>query len=181
MIETQRLILRPWCLEDAEALYEVAKDPRIRSQAGWPAHTSVDNSREVIEAVFMNDTTYAICKQDSDRVIGCVGLMIGECSNFKLPSNEGELGYWMGVPYWGHGYATEACRALVDWGFSELDLEKIWAGAFEDNTASQRVQEKCGLTLHHINEQSLWADNAEDQAKKEVIRCLTRAEWQKQQ
>lgn len=141
MIETKRLILRPWRLEDAEALYEVAKDPRIGSQAGWPAHTSVDNSREVIEAVFMNDTTYAICKQDSDRVIGCVGLMIGECSNFKLPSNEGELGYWMGVPYWGHGYATEACRALVDWGFSELDLEKIWAGAFEDNTASQRVQE----------------------------------------
>jgi hypothetical protein len=43
------------------------------------------------------------------------------------------------------------------------------------------VQEKCGLTLHHINEQSLWADNTEDQAKKEVIRCLTRAEWQKQQ
>lgn len=46
MIETKRLILRPWRLEDAEALYEVAKDPRIGSQAGWPAHTSVDNSRE---------------------------------------------------------------------------------------------------------------------------------------
>lgn len=181
MIETQRLILRPWRLEDAKALYEVAKDPRIGSQAGWPPHTSVDNSREVIEAVFMNDTTYAICERGSDRVIGCVGLMIGEASNFKLPDNEGELGYWIGVPYWGRGYTTEACQALVRMGFADRGLEKIWAGAFEDNVASQRVQEKCGLTLHHVNEQSLWADNAEDQAKKEVIRCLTYTAWKNQQ
>lgn len=180
MIETKRLILRPWRLTDAEALYEVAKDPEIGTRAGWPPHTSVDNSREVIEAVFMNDTTYAICEQGSDRVIGCVGLMIGDMSNFKLPPNEGELGYWIGVPYWGRGYTTEACQALVQWGFETLGLEKIWAGAFEDNTASQRVQEKCGLTLHHVNEHSPWADNAADQAKKEIIRCLTRTEWLKQ-
>ena len=180
MIETERLILRPWRLTDAEALYEVAKDPRVGSQAGWPPHTSVEESREIIKEVFMHEGIYAVCEKGANRVIGCVGIVLGEASNFKLPPAEGELAYWMGVPYWGHGYTTEACQALMQWGFETLGLEKIWAGAFEANRASQRVQEKCGLTLHHVNEHSPWADNAEDQAKKEIIRCLSRTEWLKQ-
>lgn len=177
MIETERLTLRPWRLSDAEALYEVAKDPRVGSQAGWPPHTSVEESREIIKGVFMHEGIYAVCEKGTNRVIGCVGLVLGETSNFKLPPAEGELAYWMGVPYWGHGYTTEACQALMQWGFETLGLEKIWAGAFLENVASIRVQEKCGMTLDRVNEQSLWAQSAEEQQKKEAVRCITRARW----
>ena len=75
---TERLILRPWNESDAENLYEYAKDDRVGPIAGWPVHTSVENSREIIKSVLSAPETYAVCLKDDNRAIGSIGLMIGK-------------------------------------------------------------------------------------------------------
>ena len=148
---TERLLLRPWKETDAESLYEYAKDPEVGPIAGWPVHTSVENSREIIREVLSAEETYAVCMKEDGKAIGSIGLMIGTASNLNLPDTEGEIGYWIGVPFWGQGFIPEAVRELLCHGFEDLKLNKIWCGYFEGNIKSKRVQEKCGFIYHHTN------------------------------
>ena len=76
IIETDRLILRPWKETDAESLYEYAKDPAIGPIAGWPPHQSVDESLDVIRNVFNGDECYAICEKENDKAIGAIELKL---------------------------------------------------------------------------------------------------------
>ena len=144
-LETERLILRPWRESDAESLYEYAKDPRVGPIAGWPVHTSVEDSRGVIRDVLMAEEIYAVTLRGEDRAIGS----IGQKSNMKLPPEEGEIGYWIGVPYWGQGLIPEAVRALQQHAFLTLGLRTLWCGYFDGNIKSKRAQEKCGFRFHH--------------------------------
>ena len=174
-LETQRLILRPWTEADAESLYEYARDPRVGPAAGWPVHTSVENSREVIRTILSAPENYAVCLKTDNRAIGCVGLTVGEKSNLKLPDTEGEIGYWIGVPFWGQGLIPEAVRAVIRRGFEDLGLTTLWCGYFEGNDKSRRVQEKCGFTYHHTNENIHW--KLMDDIRTEHVTRLTREEW----
>lgn len=146
IIETQRLILRPWLQSDAAALYALARDPEVGSAAGWPPHTSVENSLEVITDVFSAPETYAIVLKETGELVGCVGFNAGEAANVALADDELELGYWVGKPYWGRGIATEAAQAIVDRGFIDLGLSGIWAVCFDGNERSRCVLEKLGFT-----------------------------------
>ena len=128
IIETERLILRPWHEEDAEDLYLYAKDPNVGPIAGWPVHTSVDNSREIIRKVLSAPETYAVVLKATSKPVGSIGLMIGSQSNIGLPNNECEVGYWIGVPYWGQGLIPEAVKALLKRAFEDLGMEKMWCG-----------------------------------------------------
>lgn len=127
-LKTKRLILRPWQDSDAKSLYEYAKDPAVGPIAGWPPHTSVENSREIIKEVLSANETYAVCLKEDNKAIGCVGLSVGKASNLKLPEQEAEIGYWIGVPFWGQGLIPEAVKELIRHGFEDLKLEKIWCG-----------------------------------------------------
>ena len=71
--------------------------------------------------------------------------LIGGCGVGKLFGVDPEIGYWLGVPYWGKGYATEAARAVIDHAFTALGVDKLEAGARVTNPASRRVLEKCGF------------------------------------
>ncbi len=153
---TERLLLRPWKETDAESLYEYAKDPEVGPIAGWPVHTSVENSREIIREVLSAEETYAVCMKADGKAIGSIGLMIGTARNLNLPDTEGEIGYWIGVPFWGQGFIPEAVRELLCHGFEDLKLNKIWCGYFEGNIKSKRVQEKCGFIYHHTNKDIEW-------------------------
>ena len=73
------------------------------------------------------------------------GTLIGGCGVGKLFGVDPEIGYWLGVPYWGNGYATEAARAVIDHAFTALGIDKLEAGARVSNPASRRVLEKCGF------------------------------------
>lgn len=176
-LETERLILRPWTESDAESLYEYAKDPAVGPIAGWPPHTSVENSREIIQDVLSADETYAVCLKEDNKAIGSIGLMIGSASNLDLPDTEGEIGYWIGVPFWGQGLIPEAVIRMLCYGFEKLNLEKIWCGYFDSNSKSRRVQEKCGFTYHHTNKDIHW--KLMDDIRTEHITCLVREEWRK--
>lgn len=151
-LTTKRLILRKWQASDAKSLYEYAKDPRVGPIAGWPIHTSVEDSREIIKNVLSADETYAVIPKDQDQAVGSVGLMIGSASNLDIPDTEGEIGYWIGVPFWGQGLIPEAVEELLRHGFEDLKLDRIWCGYFDGNEKSKRVQENYADTLMRLQD-----------------------------
>ncbi len=174
-METARLILRPWREEDAESLYEYAKDPRVGPIAGWPVHTSVEDSRKIIRTVLCAPETYAVCRKEDDRAIGSIGLMIGEKSWLKLPETEAEIGYWIGVPCWGQGLIPEAVRELIRHAFVDLHLNSLWCGYFVGNDKSRRVQEKCGF-VYQYHRKGVRLDLLNETRDENVTR-LTRQQW----
>lgn len=155
ILQTERLILRPWRESDAESLYEYARDERVGPIAGWPAHTSVDESRQIIRDILSQDETYAITIRPDDRAVGSVGLKIGAASDLALFDDQAEIGYWIGVPFWGRGYTTEAARRVVRHAVEDLGIRKLWCSYFDGNERSRRVGEKCGF-CYVRTEQKYW-------------------------
>lgn len=90
---TERLILRPWKETDAESLYEYAKDSEVGPIAGWPVHTSVENSLDIIRNVLSAEETYAVCLKEDNRAIGSVGLIPPMQSHTSASDDEIEIGY----------------------------------------------------------------------------------------
>ncbi len=149
IIETERLILRPWREDDAEVLYGYAKDPGVGPSAGWPVHTSIQNSREIIRQVLQKPDTFAVTLRGDDRAIGSIGIF--PCPNPRT-NGEPEIGYWIAVPFWGQGLIPEAVRELLRIGFNERREKRIWCGHYEGNEKSKRVIEKCGFIFEFKEE-----------------------------
>jgi len=146
---TKRLVLRPWQEDDAEDLYKYASDPDIGPPAGWPPHTSVDNSLEIIKSVLYAPETYAVCLKDDGKAIGSIGLHRADLAELD---DEYELGYWIGKPFWGKGLIPEASAELLRHAFEDLGMSRIWCGYYDGNIKSRRVQEKLGFLYHHTTE-----------------------------
>ena len=91
MLETDRLILRPWLDSDAEDLYRYASSPEVGPMAGWPVHTSVENSLEIIHTILSAPETYAVVPKAVGHAVGSVCLMLGRASNIGLPDSQGEI------------------------------------------------------------------------------------------
>ena len=142
---TKRLILRPWKETDAESLYEYAKDPAVGPIAGWPVHSSVENSLEIIKEVLSADETYAVCLKEDNRAIGSIGLIAPAQAHVQSVGKEMEVGYWIGVPFWGNGYIPEAVKAMQKHAFEDLGCSAMWCGYYDGNEKSKRCQEKCGF------------------------------------
>lgn len=174
IFETERLILRPWKETDAEELYKYASNPDVGPIAGWPIHTSVENSREIIKNVLSADGTFAVVLKETGLPVGSVGIMY----NANIPTQEGEceIGYWIGKPYWGQGLIPEVTNELIRYCFEELNINLIWCGYYDGNEKSKRVQEKCGFAYHHTNYNvpcTLMGD-----VRTEHITCLPKEVWQ---
>ena len=177
VLETKRLILRGWRDEDAPSLFNYAKDERVGPVAGWLPHKDIAYSRAVIRTIFSGPETYAIClKERNGEPIGSIGLTLEGSPERPLEEGAAELGYWVGVPFWGMGIAPEAAEVLIKRGFADLGLDRIYAGYFLGNNRSKRVQEKCGFTYHHTNEKSRVIMLG--QTRIECINCLTCSSWE---
>ena len=150
ILDTERLILRPWTEDDAEDLFEYAKDPDVGPIAGWPPHKDVEESLDVIKNVLAVEECYAICEKGSDRAIGAISLKLNGHTDMTERDDECELGYWLGKPYWGRGYMPEAAIEILRHGFEDLGMTTIWCGYYDGNSKSRRVQEKVGFVYHHI-------------------------------
>lgn len=175
ILETDRLILRPWRETDAEDLYHYAKDDRIGPIAGWPPHQSVEESAEIIRSVFMREGVFAVTRKEDDTAIGLIGLVRGALSNFPISEDEAEISYWIGVPFWGRGYIPEAIRELSRFGFEKWGLTAIWCGYYEQNEKSKRAQEKCGFRFHHIEKDKIFS--LINEKRTEHVCRLTKEEW----
>lgn len=145
IIETERLILRPWKESDAESLFEYARNPEVGPIAGWPVHISVNDSLNIIKNVLSANETYAVCLKIDNKAIGSIGLIPPAQSHARASNTEIEVGYWIGVPYWGNGYIPEAVRALQQHAFNDLNCTAMWCGYYDGNEKSKRCQEKCGF------------------------------------
>ena len=174
ILETKRLILRPWREDDAEDLYRYAGDPEVGPPAGWQPHTSVENSREIIRTVLSAPETYAVCLRENGNPIGSIGFHRADLAELD---DEYELGYWIGKPFWGQGLIPEASREMLRHAFEDLGMNRIWCGYYDGNEKSRRVQEKLGFVYHHTTE------GIELSALNEIrtghVMLMTREQWEK--
>ena len=173
ILETERLILRPWEEADAEECYRYAQDPRVGPAAGWPAHISVENTRQVIRDVFSEPETYAIVLKETGLPVGSIGL---HHNDLAQKDDEAELGYWLGVPYWGQELVPEAAREMLRHAFEYLGLRRVWCAYYDGNTKSRRVQEKLGFRYQRTSEEIPVPQLGE--IRKGHVNLLTREDWE---
>ena len=131
-------MLRAPRLADVKAIVRLVGDRRIaENTARIPHPYGADDAEQFLANVNRREgeATFAIVLK---------GELIGMCG-VELREGAAEIGYWLGVPYWNHGYATEAVRAVIDHAFRDLEHEVLQAGARVSNPASRRVLEKCGF------------------------------------
>ena len=140
VLETDRLILRAPRLADAKAVATLVNDRRIaENTARIPHPYTLADAKDYVTAVNASATETAFA------ITLARGRLIGLCNVDCRRGEDPEIGYWLGAPHWGQGYATEAVRALIDHAFTALALERLEAGARISNPASRRVLEKCGF------------------------------------
>jgi RimJ/RimL family protein N-acetyltransferase len=140
VFETERLILRAPRLEDAKAIAALANDRRIAENTRRIPHPyRLSDAEEFIYAARRATGEMALVITTRD------GTLIGGCGLNVLDGPAPDIGYWLGIPHWGKGFATEAVRVLIDYAFTELDHAALQAGARVTNPASRRILEKCGF------------------------------------
>ena len=136
VLQTARLILRAPRLNDAPAIATLANDLRVAAMtARLPHPYSEADAEQFIAKAAAGAFTVTLAD----------GTPIGLCGVDHSRGQQPELGYWLGVPYWGYGYATEAARAVIDHAFDDAAVAALVAGARVSNPASRRVLEKCGF------------------------------------
>ncbi|MGI5888801.1 MAG: GNAT family N-acetyltransferase [Oscillospiraceae bacterium] len=144
VMETERLILRHWREEDAPELFKLASDPDTGPWCGWKPHSTEKESLGAIKIALSGRECYAICLKETGTPAGSIELFF-EDRDFKLPEYACELGFWMGKPYRRMGYTQEAAERLLARAFTELGIKEVYCSRYEDNDASEAVQEKLGF------------------------------------
>ena len=144
-LETDRLILRPITLADAEDLFEYASDPE-NTKHTFPTHQSIEETQWVIANLFMASPlgNFAIELKKNGKMIGTCDLRVNE------GEKSAELAYAINKKYWGNGYAPEAAKRLLELAFNDLKIERLWAKFSSQNPASGRVMEKIGMEKEGI-------------------------------
>lgn len=147
-LETERLILREWNLDDLDDLFEYASNPDVGPRAGWSPHKNKEESLAILNRFINGKKTFAIVYKDNNKVIGSLGVEFYELEEELTEFNNYQgrsIGYVLSKDYWGQGLMPEAVKALIDYLFNELEYDFLVSGHFDFNTRSSRVQEKCGF------------------------------------
>jgi len=153
VLETKRLILRPFQLDDSEAMFDYAKREDVGPNAGWKPHENIDETRQVIESFMEKNEVYAIELRETKTVIGSLGVHYRTLGQF---GDVYELGYVLHPNYHRRGIMTEAVKEILEYFFVSMDQEMIYVGHFEENTPSRKLIEKMGFK---------WVEDIEYQSK----------------
>ena len=203
-IETGRLLLRPWKADDrneAASLFRYASDPQIGLLCGWPPHGSPEESMEVIRDVFSAEHNWAIViadaaaknVADNGEPVGCIelkplahidGFGAADSASYErygryLGDNALELGYWLGRPFWGRGYMSEALNAVLGYAFGALHKDAVWGAHYVENDRSGRVMAKCGMRV--VGELKHRHFPLIDAYHDETLRIITADDWKARQ
>ncbi len=152
IIETERLILREFTLDDCEAVYEFNSNKELHKYTGDEILESVERAEEIIKDIWFADYKqygygrWAVIYKPENKIIGFAGL------KFLPEIGETDLGFRFLPNYWGKGIASEAALKIVEFGFKNLGLKRIIGIAMPDNIASSKVLEKSGLTFYKVDE-----------------------------
>lgn len=174
MLETERLILRPPELDEATRIQELADDPDVAGMVSpMPFPYTLESAESWIRSVHAEIDAgeaypFVIVRKTDNLLIGAV-----EVGN-EVRHQRGEMGYWLGKAYWGAGYASEAARRVVQFGFEVVGLNRIFATHYAHNPASGRVMQKIGMSYEgtmrgHIVK---W-----DKSVDLLIYAILRSEW----
>ncbi len=161
LIETERLILRPWQEKDLQDLYEYASVPGVGEMAGWNHHRSEEESRRILQSFITGKKTLALELKENGKVIGSLG--IERIGNDPHPVEKlgREIGYVLSKNYWGRGLMPEAVMAVCSYCFSVLGYDYLTCGHFIRNGQSRRVVEKCGFRFYGGSEYHTHYDTVE--------------------
>ncbi|MGA8479550.1 MAG: GNAT family protein [Chthoniobacterales bacterium] len=165
ILETDRLTLRPLQSTDVEAVASYSTKPEFIRFLPLPPQTMESAAEFVGQAVAngqpdpKGDWLFAIQIREEPRLIGIIRIGVR-----SVEHRQGDLGYAVHPDHWGKGYATEALRRILEFGFEDLSLERIWATADIRNVASWRVMEKAGMgregfMRHHLLVRGAWRDS----------------------
>jgi RimJ/RimL family protein N-acetyltransferase len=139
VLETDRLLLRRPTPADVKAIAHLANDRRIADNCRRLPHPFLhDHAMELVRGTTDDDRGPVLLVEHTFTPIGVVGI------DWREPDAP-ELGYWLGVAYWGRGFATEAARAVIDFAFEEFNVEHLFASARVTNPSSRNILEKCGF------------------------------------
>lgn len=147
IIDTTRLVLRRPKVIDAAAVYEYGRDPEVTRYLDWPTHSDIRDAIAATEAALQRwesgaEFTWRIAVKPWDDPIGAIAC--------RVRGHAADIGFVLARKYWGHGYATEAARGILEWASSTEDIYRVWATCDVDNLASARVLEKMGMSREGI-------------------------------
>jgi [ribosomal protein S5]-alanine N-acetyltransferase len=166
-IETDRLLLRPFNAADAPVVQRELSRVEMARMLAIPHPYPDDGATKWIETA-RRGRDFAIVLRETDELIGGITLFENE------QHRRAELGYWCAIDFWGRGYATEAVRAAIEYGFRGLALNRVHAECHGDNPASRRVLEKAGMTFEgRLRQHSFRVDRFADK----LLFGALRDEW----
>jgi RimJ/RimL family protein N-acetyltransferase len=173
-LRTERLLMRAPVMEDAAAIQELVSAWEIARATLHIPHPYPENGAEEWlkrseDNLSRGIYTFGLTLKSDGSYIGTMGLHVDDVHQHA------EVGYWIGVPYWNQGYATEALTRLIQFGFKTVGLQRIFAQYFADNPASRRVMEKSGMNYEGTMRQHIqkWAEF------KDLGICgIVRADWE---
>lgn len=147
ILKTERLVLRQLVEADGPRVRELAGDAEIARNTLEIPHPYPEGAAEAWIAAHPelwrqgSEAVFAVTLRDSGLLVGCVGL-----SSMSSRHRRADIGWWVGRAYWNRGYCTEAARALLDFAFGPLDLNRVYSSHYARNPASGRVMQKLGMT-----------------------------------
>lgn len=177
----ENIVLRLPQATDAPQLASIANDWEVaKGTLNLPYPYTLTDAEDFLDHLQARQPddpqqTFAIARRSDNLLIGMCGI------GTEARHERAEIGYWIGKAYWGNGYATQAARCLIAYGFSEQGLNRIDAQYFTDNPASRRVMEKAGMTYEGTLRQALIRENdhLNYRAHKDIGICaILRDEWQ---
>lgn len=170
-LESNRILLMCFKKEDAYRIAELANNEELANILGLPHPYKIDIAQEWIatqpELIKMGiEYPLTIIDKQVKEIVGTITIRVDK------KNNKGELGYWIGRDFWGKGYASEAVNRMIEFGFIELHLNKIWASAISRNIASIKVLEKSGFQKEGtLRQNKLLLDTYEDVDVFGLLRC----------
>ncbi|MGJ9458347.1 GNAT family N-acetyltransferase [Oceanobacillus sp. CF4.6] len=144
-LQSKRLILRPYELKDAPRVQKLANVKELAETTFLPHPYTLEMAESWIKthsSIIEDGDAYpfAVILENEKELVGTMTLRVDKSHN------KGELAYWVGKEYWGKGYATEAAKEVIDFGFNRLNLNRMWAPIMSKNVASGKVLKNAGLT-----------------------------------
>lgn len=149
--------LRPWHLKDANDLVALANNKNIAQFMAdvFPHPYTIENGKTFIAFANSNPNSKIFAIILDEKPIGSIGLHL----QTDILRKNAEIGYWIGEPYWGKGIASNAIKQIIEYGFQNMDIVRIFARIFGTNIASQKVVEKCGFILEGKYEKTLYKND----------------------
>lgn len=170
---TERLLLRRFRPADEADVFRYCCDPEVARMTTWEPHETLEDTRRFLRwAQTCYDEAiggpWAMTRRETGDVVGAIGLTV------VWPHLRGEIGYWVGRPFWREGLTTEAGRAVLEYAFGHLALHRVEARCDVANSASERVMQKLGMSFEGVLRQHIFSKGVFRDMK---LYSLLRDEW----